>query len=460
MLFHSWDFFFFFLVFYPVYLGVRRTRFRNGWVLLGSYVFYGWWSPAYLLLVVGTTALDYAVVRRMAESARPGRWLTVSLVSNLGVLVFLKYTPFLVGNLNALLVHAGVAFRMRVPSLPLPLGVSFFTFQSISYVVDVYRGVVPAERSFIKYATYVAFFPQMIAGPISRAGSLLPQLGVVPRITPRDLSHGCSLFLIGLFKKVALADYFAMYVDRVLATPGSQPGSALFLAILTFSWQIYFDFSGYTDMARGVAQSMGIELAPNFDAPYVAGGLGEFWRRWNISVSTWFRDYVYIPLGGNRKGGVRTSVNVFLTMLTSGFWHGASWNFVLWGALHGAARVATKELAPAVAVKAKLPVWVRRPVVFLFVTFAWIFFRIPDFDTASLVAIRIFTAPWGNPGMPLLMIVFILMVWSHELLVHRQGRIPRWLELAPLRVSLAVFLLGYLVIVTQPSTRAFIYFQF
>jgi len=460
MLFHSWDFLFFFLVFYPIYLVARRTRLMNAWILLASYIFYGWWSPVYLLLIVATTTLDYVAVRCMEASSRKRRWLALSLGSNLGVLVFFKYTAFFTRNANLLLDQLGVSSRIPVPALMLPLGISFFTFQSISYVVDVYRGVVPAERSFLRYATYVAFFPQMIAGPICRAGSLIPQLAEVPPITPREFSHGLSLFLVGLFKKVALADYFAMYVDRVFTAPGAQTGTALLLAAVTFSWQIYFDFGGYTDMARGVAQAMGIRLSPSFDTPYVAAGLGDFWRRWNISVSTWFRDYVYIPLGGNRKGGTRTSVNVFLTMLISGFWHGASWNFLLWGALHGAGRVASKELRPLASLKERLPLVARRGLVFLFVTFAWIFFRVPDLDTACMISLRIFTAPWGSPGMPAMMIFFILAVWFHEIVVTGGLRPARCFETAPFRVGLAIFLIGYLMLVNQPSTQAFIYFQF
>jgi D-alanyl-lipoteichoic acid acyltransferase DltB (MBOAT superfamily) len=460
MLFHSLDFLFFFLLFYPVYLLVRKTSFMNAWLLLASYVFYGWWSPVYLLLILATTIVDFFVVHRIERSPRRRAWLAVSLISNLGVLIVFKYTAFFTQNANGLLEHLGLPLRLPVPSLILPLGISFFTFQSLSYVLDVYRGAFPAERNFVRYAAYVSFFPQMIAGPICRAGSLIPQLAKPPAVTLRDLCHGMSLFLIGLAKKVALADYLAMYVDRVFHTPASQPGSALFLASFAFSWQIYFDFSGYTDMARGVARSMGIELSQNFDTPYIATGLGDFWRRWNISVSTWFRDYVYIPLGGNRHGRTRTAVNVFLTMLTSGFWHGASWNFILWGAIHGAGRVATKELRPALWLKARLPVPARQAIVFLFVTMAWIFFRVQNMEEAGMIVLRIFTSPWGDPGMPILMLGMILSVWLYEIVVTSGWPARRVLEAAPVRVALAALILSYLLLVSQPSTQTFIYFQF
>ena len=460
MLFHSWDFLFFFAVFYPVYLLVRPTRYMNAWLLASSYLFYAWWSPVYLLLIMATTLVDYVVVRRMESSPHRRAWLALSLASNLGVLVFFKYTAFLTRNLNLLLEGLGAPPALPVPSLLLPLGVSFFTFQSISYVVDVYRGTVPAERNLVRYAAYVSFFPQMIAGPICRANVLLPQLSKAPALTALDVSQGASLFLIGFFKKVAVADYLAWYVDRVFAVPFAQTGGALLMASIAFSWQIYFDFSGYTDMARGIARSLGIHLTPNFATPYVADGLGDFWRRWNITVSTWFRDYVYIPLGGNRKGRVRTGVNVFVTMLTSGFWHGASWNFILWGALHGAGRVATKELGPALWIKERLPRPVRQALVFLFVTFAWIFFRVHNLDDACLIAVKVLSSPWGDPGMPLLMVALILAAWAYEFGVTGGQKAVPLLGRAPVRVGAAILMLGYLLLVNQPRTQAFIYFQF
>lgn len=286
MLFHSIEFLFFFAAVYPVYLLLRLTRFMNLWILGASYFFYAWWNPPYLILIVATTLLDYLVARKIDQGVRKRLWLAVSLVSNLGVLAYFKYASFFSRNLNVLLSIVTDRLSVSDPDPTLPLGISFFTFQSISYVVDVYRGTVRAETNLLRYATYVSLFPQMISGPICRAGALLPQLRAVPRITLQDFSSGASLFLVGLFKKVALADYLAMYVDRVYRAPEDFNAPALFLATLAFSWQIYFDFSGYTDMARGLAQSMGFRLTPNFASPYTARGLGDFWRRWNITVST------------------------------------------------------------------------------------------------------------------------------------------------------------------------------
>jgi len=250
----------------------------------------------------------------------------------------------------------------------LPLGISFYTFQSMSYSIDVYRGDAQPIRSFVDFACFVSMFPQLVAGPIERAKNLLPQLQSAPKITRHDVADGLSLFVVGLFKKVALADYLALYVDPVYAAPGEHQAPALVLATFAFAWQIYFDFSGYTDMARGVGRMMGIRLMLNFNNPYLATGLGDFWRRWHISLSTWFRDYVYIPLGGNRKGEVRTYVNICLTMLISGLWHGAAWTFVIWGALHAVGYSLTRALESSSFYRERVPMLLKQGLTFLFVT--------------------------------------------------------------------------------------------
>jgi len=460
MLFHSLEFLSFFAVVYPIHLLLKSTRFMNAWLLAASYAFYAWWNPSYLILIGTTTLIDFAVARRIETGHRKGVWLALSVSINLAVLVFFKYAAFITGNVNGLLSILGLPSKVPVPTPSLPLGISFFTFQSISYVVDVYRGTILAERDLVRYATYVSLFPQMISGPICRAGSLLPQLRKVPLVTIKDFLQGASLFLVGLFKKAALADYLAMYVDRVYRAPEDYQAPALALATLAFAWQIYFDFSGYTDMARGVARAMGFRLTENFRAPYVASGLGDFWKRWNITVSSWFRDYVYIPLGGNRGGRVRTCRNVALTMLLSGLWHGASWSFVLWGALHALGRITESEFTPVLTLSSRLPALLRRGSCFLFVTFAWIFFRANTLGDAGLVVFRLFTSGWGDPRFPILMLVPIAVVWGYQYCEER-GTLtsPRSLP-SPLRVGLAVFMIGYLVFVSQPTAQSFIYFQF
>src|SRR6185436_15976664 len=363
MLFHTWVFAVFFLIVFPVYLLVKNNnRWMNVWLMIASYVFYGWWNPSYLLLLFGTSAIDYLMVVFMEKSASKQTrklWLIISLVSNFGFLAFFKYSHFITDNINWVLTqlfetklhHAWqlpdpVAYPNWAISLfgggqgwlftavVLPIGISFHTFQSMSYTIDAYYGNIQTERSFVRFLTFVSFFPQLVAGPIERASNLLPQLQGRPVITRDDLVNGAALFLIGFFKKVALADYLALYVDKVYGAPGSYQSGALVLATIAFAWQIYFDFSGYTDMARGLAQIMGFRLMLNFNNPYVATGLGDFWGRWHISLPTWFKDYVYFPLSGNRKGKGRTYFNMFVTMLISGIWHGAAWTFVVWGLLH------------------------------------------------------------------------------------------------------------------------------
>ena len=483
MLFHTWTFALFLLIVYPVYLALKHTRFRAPWLLLASYVFYGWWNPLYLLLILWSTTVDYVSVARMSKSRRRGPWLAVSIVNNLAVLGFFKYGIFVIDNVNVLLGRFGVPFAVPPPNIeflsigmnallrwigiplsvrPLPLllpvGISFYVFQSMSYTIDYFRGNVDKEPSFIRYATFVAFFPQLVAGPIERAKNLLPQLRTSPRVSSRDVADGLSLFVVGLFKKAALADYLAQYVDTVYAAPGRFEAPALALATIAFGWQIYFDFSGYTDMARGVGRMMGIRLTVNFRNPYLATGLGDFWQRWHISLSTWFRDYVYIPLGGNRKGEVRTYVNMCLTMLISGLWHGASWTFVIWGALHALGRVLTRRLEAGPFYRQRVPVFLKRILVFAFVSFAWIFFRAESFDDAWTVVTRILSFGLADPKMPLLALGLMCSVWLYQIVYESR---LRWaVRSSTVRIGLVVGMAIYVALFTTTGDQPFIYFQF
>ena len=483
MLFHTWTFVLFFLIVYPVYLLLRRTSFRTPWLLLASYVFYGWWNPLYLLLILWSTTVDYVAVTRMSKSHRRRRWLALSVVNNLALLGFFKYGVFVTGNVNALLAWLQAPFVLPAPSIEfvstglnallqcagmpldvrplpflLPVGVSFYVFQSMSYTIDYYRGNVDREPSFIRYATFVSLFPQLVAGPIERAKNLLPQLRATPQVSGRDIGDGLSLFLVGLFKKVALADYLGLYVDHVYAAPGRFGAVALVLATVAFSWQIYFDFSGYTDMARGVGRMLGIRLMLNFRNPYLATGLGDFWQRWHISLSTWFRDYVYIPLGGNRKGEMRTYVNMCLTMLISGLWHGASWTFVIWGALHAAGRVLTRRLEASEFYRQRVPAICKRILVFTFVSFAWIFFRAESFGDAWSVVAGIFSFHLADPRMPLVALGLIGSVWLYQAIY--ESRLRELLRPAPVRLGLVVCMALYLALVRTAGEQPFIYFQF
>ena len=440
MLFHTWVFLVFIAIVYPVHLLVRRHNgLMNLWLMLASYTFYGWWNPWYLLLLFGTSAVDYLMVVLMERSGTRGLrklWLVVSLVSNFGLLGYFKYSEFLTANLNLLLENVSVPLQLPPPvvyansilstagapedwlfeKVVLPIGISFHTFQSMSYTIDAYFGTIKTERSFIRFLTFVSFFPQLVAGPIERAHHLLPQLQTTPTITARKICDGLSLFLVGFFKKVALADYLARYVDPVFGNPSQYGAPTLILAAIAFGWQIYFDFAGYTDMARGIAEAMGFRLMLNFNNPYAASGLGDFWNRWHISLSTWFKDYVYFPLGGNRGAKWATYRNMFLTMVVSGVWHGSEWTYVVWGAVHALARCLTRDFETTEAWKHRVPRLVKQTLVFAFVTFAWIFFRCQNLDDAGVFLTRIFTTGWSDPQMPLLMAGLIAAVWAYQLL--------------------------------------------
>jgi alginate O-acetyltransferase complex protein AlgI len=482
MLFHTWVFLAFFLIVYPIYLLVRRNnRLMNIWLMIASYTFYGWWNPWYLLLLFGTSAIDYLMVVLMERRTRTRTfWLVISLVSNFGFLAYFKYSGFITENLNTFLAHLGYDGRLPDPiaypnamlsllgvpedhfftSVILPIGISFHTFQSMSYTIDAYNGVIRTERSFVRFLTFVSFFPQLVAGPIERAHNLLPQLQSTPTITRRDLSDGLSLFLVGFFKKVALADYLAQYVDPIYGNPGLYEAPALVLATIAFGWQIYFDFSGYTDMARGIALLMGFRMMLNFNNPYAATGLGDFWNRWHISLSTWFKDYLYFPLGGSRRGTLRTYINMFITMIVSGIWHGASWTFVVWGGLHALGRCLTRELEQTEFYQDRVPRLVKQLAVFTFVTFTWIFFRAQSLSDAWLIISRMFTTGWADPRFPLVMAVLLLAVWVYQLIYTSEGRLSWLVHTAPVRVGLTIAMIVYVLIVAQPSTKQFIYFQF
>lgn len=477
MLFHTWHFFLFLAVAYPGFLLLRKTRYMNLWLLAASYFFYGWWNPLYLFLIIYSTALDYYVGLKLDRLSRRGTpikgvwqsrkmWLTLSVVNNLFLLGFFKYAGFVTDNLNTLFSWLHLGLAIPPPGILLPIGISFFTFQSMSYSIDVYRGQFQAERNFIKFATFVAFFPQLIAGPIERAKSLLPQLqrarpapprGWARRISTTDVADGLSLFVVGLFKKVALADFLAIYVDKIYSDPTNYGSLSLICATYAFAWQIYFDFSGYTDMARGLAKAMGIKLTLNFNNPYTATGLRDFWRRWHITLSTWFRDYVYIPLGGNRRGRNRTYLYILLTMVVAGFWHGAAWKFVLWGALHALGRVLTGDLEKTTLYE-KIPRIVRQLLTFHFICFTWVFFRAESVSDAVLILQRIFTGTASSLEVPVVMFAIIAAVWLYQLI--SSSRAKNILDMRPLRIVLMLLILIYLTIFTVAGHESFIYFQF
>jgi alginate O-acetyltransferase complex protein AlgI len=431
-------------------------------LLLGAAAVAG---PPTLRPTAGVFAVLVMLMAVGAFAASRRIWLFISIFNNLALLLFFKYAGFVVENLNQAFGSIGLPFHLAGPStlMPygwsyvLPVGISFFTFQSMSYTIDFYLGRVPRERNFLRFATFVCFFPQLMAGPIERAKHLLPQFQKAPPFAVENLTDGLSLFLVGLFKKLALANYLSLYVERIYDNPAEASASALVLATFAFAWQIFFDFSGYTDMARGVARMMGFQLILNFNNPYLAGGLGEFWQRWHISLSSWFRDYVYIPLGGNRGGTLRTYANLFITFLVSGIWHGANWTFAIWGILHALGVILTRELERSAFYRHRVPLALKQAWVFVYVCFAWIFFRATSMADAQLIIRRIFGAAWTDPHVPALMLLLVAVVWAYQF--SYESRLRPVLSLAPVRVTLAAGMILYLCLCSSGG-GTFIYFQF
>jgi D-alanyl-lipoteichoic acid acyltransferase DltB (MBOAT superfamily) len=424
-----------------------------------------WAGPASLRPAAMAFAVLVSLMAVVTLSGSRRSWLLVSLVNNLALLLFFKYARFVVENLNQVLGACSISFRFADPSIlmpygwsyVLPVGISFFTFQSMSYTIDFYLGKVARERNILRFATFVCFFPQLMAGPIERAKHLLPQFQQAPPFRVRNLTDGMSLFLVGLFKKLALADFLAMYVQPVYDNPHAYAASALVMATFAFAWQIFFDFSGYTDMARGLARMMGFNLILNFNNPYLATGLGDFWSRWHISLSTWFRDYVYIPLGGSRHGTLNTYRNLFITFLVSGIWHGANWTFAIWGILHALGVMLTRELERSAFYRDRVPPLVKQAWVFAYVCFAWIFFRAASLSDALLIIERIATAAWTSPQVPALMLLLVGLVWVYQFAY--ESRLRPVLAASPVRIGLAVSMMFYLCFCSGGG-GAFIYFQF
>jgi D-alanyl-lipoteichoic acid acyltransferase DltB (MBOAT superfamily) len=338
MLFNSLEFLVFLPIVALVFFRLRHAK-RWAWLLAASYFFYMWWKPAYAVLIFGSTVVDYFVALQMGATENPRlkkALLGLSLAVNLGLLFTFKYLGFFNDALTEGLAMAGIAWDAPELGLLLPVGISFYTFQTLSYTIDVYRGRLEPRRHFGTFALFVSFFPQLVAGPIERASRLIPQLEAEVRPDLQRFVEGGKRILWGLFKKVVVADRLAIYVDAVYADPGAHDGLTLILATYFFAFQIYADFSGYSDIAIGAARILGYDLMENFQRPYFARNISDFWRRWHISLSTWFRDYVYIPLGGNRVGALRWHVNLMIVFVVSGLWHGANWTFIVWGGLHGA----------------------------------------------------------------------------------------------------------------------------
>lgn len=406
MLFTSLTYGLFLGVFFAAYWSISARRLQNLLLLLGGYCFYGWWDWRFCALMLFSSAWDFGAAHLLQRNTIPARrrlLLASSIGVNLAILGFFKYWNFFAENLHAVLQTAGWSVSPLTLQVILPVGISFYTFQSISYVVDVYRREVAACESALDYFTFVAFFPQLMAGPIERARHMLPQFGAPRRFDLDRATDGCRQILWGVFKKMAVADNLAPIVERYYGDPAAATGGQLSVATLAFTFQIYCDFSGYSDIALGSARLLGFDLMRNFAAPYFSASPWEFWRRWHISLSTWFRDYVYIPLGGGRVSRGRRAGNLMTTFLVSGLWHGASWNFAVWGGLHGLAVMPSVCLRPSHALGNPPPIGRRRRFfqrlpgivgTFIFVAATWIVFRSATLSDALLIAKKIAAAPF------------------------------------------------------------------
>lgn len=413
MIFSSIDFLFFFVgvLFVLKVLETKAEISKRTFLLIASYYFYGYWNWRFLPLIFFMTGINYFAGKKIHDSdikQVQQRWLVVSVVASLWVLGVFKYYNFFIDSLHTIFPLS--RFPLRTLDIILPLGVSFFTFKAMSYTIDIYRKQIQ-PCSFLDFALFIVFFPQLLSGPIARASEFLPQLKNRIVITRQNLSDGSRQFVIGFFKKSLLADSLAIFVNEVFNNIALFDGWTIALAVIAYSIQIYCDFSGYSDMAIGAGRVLGFELPLNFNHPYKSRNVSEFWRRWHISLSSWFRDYLYIPLGGSRKGEVRAYINLFSTMTLCGLWHGASWNFVIWGMLHGMAllvhrvykKVAGKEknhenqdpfTQPFSFIK-YLQEFSSILVTYIAVCIGWIFFRAPDLESVVMVVNRIISGAEG-----------------------------------------------------------------
>lgn len=397
MLFNSIQYAFFLPIVFILYWAIPK-HFRWGILLVSSYYFYMNWNPKYVVLILFTTLISFLcalMIEKTKNIKLKKVYIAVTLIVSLGVLFVFKYFNFFMDSLYVLLTNMGFHVHTITLKLLLPVGISFYTFQTLSYVIDVYRGDVSAEHHFGKYAAFISFFPQLVAGPIERTSNLLPQINKPNDFSYKKAAYGMKLMAWGFFKKIIISDTFAIYVDNVYNNLSAYTGFSLVIATVLFAVQIYCDFSGYSDIAIGSANLFNIDLMQNFRSPYFSASIKEFWTRWHISLSTWFRDYLYIPLGGNRCGKLRHYSNLIITFLVSGLWHGASWTFVLWGFIHGVGQVVENLFSSGkkknIEHKHNLR-WLCSVIfIFVFCNFTWIFFRVSDIREAGYIFKNIFS---------------------------------------------------------------------
>jgi len=473
MIFSSVEFFLFFIVVACAYF-LLPHRFR--WILLlgGSYYFYMSWNATYVVLLLASTITAYLTALLMGHNNSviwKKFYLCINLAINLGILFTFKYINFFMDSVQGVINCFAIPIKLPMLHVLLPIGISFYTFKTLSYIMDVYRGQIRPEKHFGLFALYVSFFPELAAGPIDRAGNLLPQFLKRQNFDVERIFSGIQLMTWGLFKKVVVADTLSEYVNSIYNNPHFHTGPSFWVATYFFAFQIYCDFSGYSDIAIGSGRVLGFDLMKNFNLPYFSSNITEFWRRWHISLSSWLRDYLYIPLGGNRKGRNRTYINLLITMVLGGIWHGASWTFVIWGALHGLFLMLSKATLPIrdqtiqrLGISLKAVHIVRVFVTFHIVCFTWIFFRANTVQDAFYIVSHLFTGwpnlfiesssmAYGALGLTILLIVQFLQT---------RGEVRPILAKLPLPIRWAIYymLIFSIILFGVNGGSQFIYFQF
>lgn len=466
MLFNTPEYLIFFLVVLALsWATVGWPRLRIWVLLLGSYYFYASNNHWLILLLIGTTHIDWLAGLYISRTNDPRvrkLWLAASMSLNVGLLAYFKYVNFFASSASALAQHLGLHLGWVDLNVILPVGISFYTFQSMTYTIDVYRRVIPAETSWYRFAFFVAYFPHLIAGPIVRASVFLHQIRETPRLDAEALDEALMRIFRGLFKKVVLADFLARYADQAFSDPAGGGALLAWVGMYAFCFQIYYDFSGYTDLALGCARLMGFKLSENFNLPYAAGSFSDFWRRWHMTLSEWLRDYLYIPLGGSRTGsGARNLANLLLTMMLCGLWHGAAWTFVFWGTLHGLLLVAerargrNRDRAPA-------PVW-RSLVMLHLVALTWLPFRAKDFGNLVDYCRALLAGGAGQPltvGM-LAVLAICALGWLSQHLAARHRLRHAFLALPlPVRAGAYALCWALVLVFNSGGAKSFIYFQF
>lgn len=460
MQFTQIEFLLFFVLILLVVWRCRTRWIRNLLLLVASYYFYSYWDYRFCGLLLLSTAVDYLAAKQIAKHDRIAvkrRWLLLSLVVNLGVLGFFKYCNFFIESMSALFDSAG--WNSGTLNIILPVGISFYTFQTLSYTIDVYREKIRPAKSLLDFALYVAFFPQLVAGPIVRASELLPQLATVPEWSTRRCYGGFQFILRGLVKKVILADRLGEVVDVVFAAPELYSGATVWLAVIGYAGQIYYDFSGYTDIAIGVAKMLGYRFPRNFRHPYLATSVADFWHRWHMTLSRWLRDYLYIPLGGSHHGVLRTNVNLMITMGLGGLWHGAAWTFVIWGIWHGTALAFERGLRQVIPLRKSI--WLGRTTTLLVVAIGWVFFRSPTLADSGIVFRQLIAPAAGIVWLPPVAIAAIVCMiaehcaWTTRLRLAMRLRHDRWYT-----PTLTVIAIWCLLLYAPRGFSPFVYFQF